>query len=160
MVGPDRVRDAIDAVRGAAMGGRGGRAGGPGAGMGGFATALTQFNPVLQILNLKDSLQLSEEQVAKLTIVSDSLNLKNTDLAQVVRKDVESAGANPDMAALNARLRPALEKVQANQQAALRNAQAILTPEQWAKLPARIRTGRGGGPGPASRPPGGPPPPM
>jgi hypothetical protein len=152
MLGPDRTRDAIDAVRGAAMG-RGGRGGGA-AGPGGFATALTNFNPILQIINLKDSLQLSEEQVAKLTVVSDSLNVRNTDLAAVVRRDVESAGANPDMAALNARLRPQLEKVQANQQTALRLAQAILTPEQWQKLPPRIRNGRAGGPGArGARPP-------
>jgi hypothetical protein len=151
MVGPDRVRDAIDAVRGQALGGRGGRgggAGGPGgAGLGGFAAALANFNPVLQIINLRDSLQLSEEQVAKLQVVSDTLNAQNTELAETVRKDVEGAGANPDMAALNARLRPALEKVQGNQQAALRQARTILSAEQWTKLPPRIRNGRGGGPG-------------
>jgi hypothetical protein len=150
MVGPDRARDAIDAVRGAAFGGRGGRGGGAGAGPGGFATALTNFNPILQIINLRDSLKLSEEQLARLRVVSDTLNKQNTELAETVRKDVEGAGANPDMAALNARLRPALEKVQANQQAALRQARAILSADQWAKLPPRFRSGRGGGPG---RPP-------
>jgi hypothetical protein len=154
MVGPDRTRDAIDAVRGAAMG-RGGRGGGAG-GPGGFANALTSFNPILQIINLKDSLQLNDDQVAKLTVVSDSLNAQNTELAAVVRKDVEGAGANPDMAALNARLRPQLEKVQVNQQTALRQAQAILTAEQWQKLPPRIRNGRAGGPGArGGRPPAG-----
>jgi hypothetical protein len=147
MVGPDRVRDAIDAVRGAAFGGRGGRGGGAGPGVGGFAAALANFNPVLQIINLRDTLRLTEEQVTKLQVVSDSLNGQNTALAETVRKDVEGAGANPDMAALNARLRPALEKVQANQQSALRLAQAILSAEQWAKLPPRIRNGRLGGPG-------------
>ena len=154
MVGPDRAREAIDAVRGAAFGGRGGGRGGGGPGgpgAGGFAAALANFNPVLQILNQRDSLKLTEEQVTKLQLVSDTLNAKNTALAEEVRKDVETAGANPDMAALNARLRPQLEKVQANQQAALRQAQAILTAEQWAKLPPRIRNGRAGGP---SRPPG------
>lgn len=157
MVGPDRARDAIDAVRGAAFGGgrggRGGGAGGPaGPGVAGFATALANFNPVLQILNLRDTLKLSTEQVSKLQVVSDSLNAKNMEMAQAVMKDVESAGANPDMAALNARLRPVLEKVQANQQAALRQAQAILSADQWRRLPPRIRNGRAGGPG--GRPPG------
>jgi anthranilate phosphoribosyltransferase len=113
----------------------------------GFATALANFNPVLQILNLRDTLELTPEQVTKLQVVSDTLNAKNMEMAQAVLKDVESAGANPDMAALNARLRPVLEKVQANQQAALREAQAILNREQWGKLPPRIRNGRAGGPG-------------
>jgi len=153
MVGPDRVRDAIDAVRGAAMGGRGGRGGA--AGPGGFATALAGFNPILQIIQLKDSLSLTTEQVTRLTTVSDTLNARNRELAAIVQKDVEGAGANPDMAALNARLRPALEKVQANQQAALKEAQAILAQEQWQKLPPRIRNGRAGGPGArGGRPPG------
>ncbi len=147
MLGPDRARDAIDAVRGAAFGGRGGRGGGAGGpGIAGFATALANFNPVLQILNLRDSLKLSTDQVAKLQVVSDSLNAKNMEMAQAVLRDVESAGANPDMAALNARLRPVLEKVQANQQAALRQAQSILSEEQWRRLPPRIRNGRAGGP--------------
>jgi hypothetical protein len=101
----------------------------------------------MQILNLRDSLKLSAEQVTKLQVVSDTLNAKNVEAAQVVMKDVESAGANPDMAALNARLRPVLEKVQANQQTALREARAILSAEQWQKLPPRIRNGRAGGPG-------------
>ncbi|HEX6944446.1 MAG TPA: carboxypeptidase regulatory-like domain-containing protein [Gemmatimonadaceae bacterium] len=148
MVGPDRARDAIDAVRGAAFGGRGGRGGGAGGpGIAGMATALANFNPVMQILNLRDTLKLSAEQVTKLQVVSDTLNAKNVEAAQVVMKDVESAGANPDMAALNARLRPVLEKVQANQQAALREARAILSAEQWQKLPPRIRNGRAGGRG-------------
>jgi hypothetical protein len=151
MVGPDRARDAIDAVRGAAFGGRGGRGGGAGGaggpGIAGMATALANFNPVMQILNLRDTLKLSTEQVAKLQVVADSLNAKNMESAQAVMKDVESAGANPDMAALNARLRPVLEKVQANQQAALRSARTILSADQWQKLPPRIRNGRAGGPG-------------
>ena len=149
MVGPDRAREAIDAVRGAAFGGgRGGRGGGAGGpGLGGMAAALANFNPVLQIINLRDTLKLTEEQVVKLQVVSDTLNAHNMQLAEVVRKDLESAGANPDMAALNARLRPQLEKVQANQQSALRQAQAILSADQWTKLPPRIRNGRLGGPG-------------
>jgi hypothetical protein len=151
MVGPDRMRDAIDAVRGAAFGrgGRGGRAGGPAA----FTAALGTFNPIAQIIQLRDTLSLSVEQVTKLQVVADTLNAKNTVLADAVRKEAESAGANPDMAALAARMRPRLEQLQQNQQAALRDAQAILTAEQWQKLPPRIRAGRAGGPGRGGRPP-------
>lgn len=156
-MGPDRVRNAIDAVRGAAFGrgGRGGRAGGAGGGPGGFATALATFNPVASIIELKDSLQLSDDQVGKLQVIADSLNAKNASLAAEVRKDVESAGANPDMAALQAKMRPSLTKLQKNQQDALKEAQVVLTTAQWDKVPNRIRNGRGGGPGGARRPPGG-----
>jgi hypothetical protein len=68
-------------------------------------------------------------------------------LAQEVRKDVESAGANPDMAALTARMRGPLEKLQQNQQAAIKAAQAILTAGQWNRVPNRIKNGRGFGAG-------------
>jgi hypothetical protein len=159
MVGPDRARDAIDAIRGAAMGGRGGRGGGggPGAlGAGGFATALANFNPVAQIIGMKDTLKLTDEQVQKLQPIADTLNARNTALAQEVRKEVEGAGASPDLAALQARMRPRLEELQRNQQTALRGAQSVLTSEQWQRVPPRIRNGRLGGPGdaPGRRPPG------
>jgi sugar (pentulose or hexulose) kinase len=163
MVGPDRLRDAIDAVRGAAFGGRGGGRGGaagPGFGAGGFALALASFNPVRQILQLKDSLSLglSEEQIARLQAAADSLDSRNTALAQEVRKLVESAGANPDMAAMMGQLQPKINQLQQHMQEALRQAQGILSPEQWNKLPQRIRSGRGFGPGGFQGPPGQRPP--
>ena len=115
---------------------------------------LANFNPVAQIIQLKDTLGLSTDQVTRLQVVADTLNVKNTALADEVRKETESAGANPDMAALAARMRPRLEQLQRNQQTALQAAQAILTAEQWQRVPPRIRAGRGGGPGRAGRPPG------
>lgn len=162
MVGPDRLRDAIDAVRGAAFGGRGGSrggGGGPAVGAGGFALALASFNPVRQIVQLRDSLNLTlnDEQVAKLQAVADSLDARNTALAQEVRKLVEGAGVNPDMAAMMGQLQPKINQLQQHIQESLRQAQGILTPEQWSKLPQRIRSGRGFGPGafqgPGQRPP-------
>jgi len=138
-------------VRGAALGGRGGRGGGPGgggiAGPAGLATALASFNPVNQILQLKDTLKLTAEQVVKLQVVADSLNVKNVALGQEVRKEIDGAGANPDMPALMARMRPQIEKLQQNQQTALKQAEAVLTKDQWARVPNRIRNGRGFGPG-------------
>ena len=112
------------------------------------------MNPVAQMIQLRDTLGLSAEQVARLQVVADTLNAKNTLLAEEVRKEAESAGANPDLAALAARMRPRLEQLQRNQQSALQGAQAILTAEQWQRVPPRIRAGRGGGPGRGGRPPG------
>jgi hypothetical protein len=150
------------------MGGRGGRGGrggaaggGPGGGgLGAFATALANFNPVAQIIQMKDTLQLTADQVTTLQSLADTLNAKNTVLAQEARKEVESAGANPDMPALQGKLRPQLEKLQQNQQDALKKAEAVLTKEQWAKVPNRIKNGRGfggrggGAPDTPRRPPG------
>jgi TolA-binding protein len=101
---------------------------------------------------------LSQEQVAKLQAVADSLDARNTALAQEVRKLVEGAGVNPDMAAMMGQLQPKINQLQQHIQESLRQAQGILTTEQWSKLPQRIRSGRGFGPGAFQGPPGQRPP--
>jgi hypothetical protein len=86
------------------------------------------LQPVLQIINLRDTLKLTEEQVTKLQVVSDTLNAQNMELAEVVRKGPRERGRQSGHG--GSERAPAvrsLEKVQANQQAALRKAQAILS---------------------------------
>jgi hypothetical protein len=77
--------------------------------------------------------------VAKLTVLSDSLVQKNDKIGAEVRAIVQKAGNNPDQAALFAQIRPKLTVGRQNLEQALRDAQTVLTPEQWAKVPERIR---------------------
>ena len=58
--------------------------------------------------------------------------------------EVERRGRNPDRAGLFGMMRPMLEAGRANYQKALTTAQAILTPEQWAMVPERVKKQRGG----------------
>jgi hypothetical protein len=172
-LGPDRMRDMIQGIRGAFAGGGRGGAGGPGAagraagdgpGMGGpaaFAEMAASANPVNAVMQLKDSLGLAPEQLAKLQPLSDSLAARNAALGAEVRKIMADGGANPDMGALFAKVRPIMEKVQTQNAATMREVEKILTSEQWAKVPERIKRGQlgpGGGQGPAQRrrPPGDP----
>ncbi len=169
-VGPDRFRDMIRGMisgqggpggpggqgqRGAGnFGGPGG--GGPGGGPGGgFGMGGVNANPVQQILALKDTIALTAEQVAKLQPISDSLAAKNKVLGEEFQKLLKDAGANPDMGALFGRIRPKMEAAQKDRAAALKEAQAILTAEQWEKVPERVRNPQFGPGGQGQRrPPG------
>jgi hypothetical protein len=149
-IGPDRTRDV---VRGALAQRAAGRFGGPG-GAGGPGTFASRFervlpNPITQILARKDSMALTDSQVVRLTTIRDSLDAKNKLVSDEVRSVIEKAGASPDPGALFGALRPKLEEGRANAQKAVAEAKTILTPEQWAGLPDRIKNAgqQGFGPG-------------
>jgi hypothetical protein len=151
-------------------GGRGGQGGpgGPGGGIaallggegGEAAGAAAAANPIAQILDLRDSLALDTAQVARLAPVRDSLAARNTRWATEVRALIARQGNNPDQATLFSAIRPKLgERGQILQQA-MREAQTILTPEQWAKVPETVKNpfrggfgGQGGRQGGGQRPP-------
>jgi len=169
-LGPDRFRDMIRGMIGGGGpgGGQGGRGfGGPGGqgqgqggpgGPGGFGMGGMNQNPVQSIIALKDSIALTEEQVARLQPMSDSVASKNKALGEEFQKLMRDAGANPDMGALFGRIRPRMEAQQRERAAVMQQVQAILTPDQWAKVPERIRNPQQfpGGPGGGQRrPPGG-----
>jgi hypothetical protein len=92
--------------------------------------------------------------VARLEPVRDSLAARNQALAQSLRAQIQRLGSNPDPAVVFAQvIRPRLGQTRALLDQALREAQGILTPEQWAKVPADVKDparrfpGGGGGPG-------------
>ena len=152
-IGPDRFRDAIRGM----IGGRGGAGvgglppgGGPGAGAGrGDGTGAGPFarlestlpNPPRQVLNIADSiaLGLSPAQRELIGRSADSLDAEVKLLADAVRKDLASAGANPDMMALLSRMRPRFDEARKRIERAVESTRAVLTPEQWAWLPESIR---------------------
>lgn len=138
-LGPDRTRDLVRGALAQRSVGRGG-AGGPG-GRGGFAGRFERVvpNPITQILARKDSIALTDSQTVRLTTLRDSLDAKNQRISEAVRAEIEKAGANPDPATLFSRLRPQLEEGRANALKAVVEAKAILTPEQWAQLPDRVK---------------------
>jgi hypothetical protein len=162
-LGPDRQRDMIQALRagvGAGGGGGrgvgggpgGGRPGGPGglgvrvrgdsAGPGAFLDRLETLvpNPARQVLEIRLGLRLSDAQVTALDAVADSFAARLVALADSVRQQVERAGANPDPGRLFGMLRPALEAGQEARRDVLAAIERVLTPEQWAQVPQRIKS--------------------
>lgn len=175
-LGPDRARQALDAFRGRGGGGGGfdgggrGGFGGPGGGRAGAAEGGSGFNaagiiqrirenlpnPALAVLDLKDSLGLTLEQVATLEPLADSIEARREAAALAIQQEVDKAGANPDMQRLMAALRPRLQEIITGTRDALNQVRRVLTPEQWNRVPDNLKNftrpgGRQGPGGPDSR---------
>ena len=157
-VGPDRQRQLLEGtlrgINGArAAGGRGGR-------NFDIRTIIDRVapNPVAAIIALKDTLQLTADQVTRLQAVADSLSAKNDTLISTLEDQLAKGQGGADLAAVFPNIQPKLQQARNNYLAAVKSAQVILTPEQWSKLPDDIRNpalrrgfpGRGG---PGRRPP-------
>jgi hypothetical protein len=151
-LGPDQTRDRLRAVFGA---GQNGRLTGAGiaAGVGRFFPNVAQ-----QIIDARDSVGFSDEQLARLQLLADSIKTQVDSLTEKARTVVEKEGGNPDPAVLfGVKLRPFFEKGGQLRTRGVAGAKAILTEEQWKRVPDRIKTPQGfGGPGGGGggRPPG------
>ena len=124
---------------GFAMGGAGGFGGGTGGGAGGALNNARVMNPLAQVLELKDSLKLTDDQVKAVTLLSDSLAARSTRLGVEIRAQVAKAGNNPDPAVVFSSLRPKLEEGRKNVAEATKALQALLTPEQWKLVPESVK---------------------
>jgi hypothetical protein len=161
-IGPDRMRQALDAMRAGgaravmAMGGFGGAGpggGGPGGagGAGGFrgpaatpAELLERIesvlpNPARIVLDLRDSLVLDSSQVALLEPVRDSLAARNGRRLDSLRAVIQHEGTNADPARMLPILRPLFEAARNDVAQAAVTVRAILTEAQWATVPERVR---------------------
>jgi hypothetical protein len=102
--------------------------------------------PIDAIILLKDTLRLSDEQVTRLQAVNDSLKARNAPirgevgqaLAGAFQQAQQGAG-NADPQAIFRRIGPRLNEGRQNVQKALDQAERILTPEQWRRVPAALR---------------------
>jgi hypothetical protein len=172
-LGPDRTRQALDALRG--DGGRGGRAGGGGAGGGGFGlggfgtetgggrgfggpggVGRSAFagrlgallpNPAGEILALRDSLKLTDDQVTKLQVLRDSFATRVAAIADSLQQALAKAGPTAQPSAMLAIMRPSMAQGRSEMAKSLELAHALLTPEQWERVPDRIKNPRAGRPG-------------
>lgn len=162
-VGPDRQRQMMLAAQSMARGGRGGR-GNPNAPGGMYAGMVRRYAPNIfkDILDRADTLKLAltAPQTALLKVMADSLATQIDTLSAHLAERVTKAGPNVEPAAMLAFLRPVLAEAQDLGAKSVREAQIILSKEQWAKLPERTRNpqavfgpgGRGGGPPGGGRP--------
>jgi hypothetical protein len=108
-------------------------------------------NPIAQIIELRDSLGLTDAQVAQLSVVSDTLVAKSLALGVVIRAEVAKRGTGANPMAIMSAIRPQIIEGRQNLTAALARVQTILTPDQWKKVPENIKSppvfggrGRGG----------------
>ena len=157
-LGPDRQREMLmgmlgrDAQGRRMAGGGPGGAGGPGGGGPLDIRAMMERvapNPARRVLEYRDTIQLTDAQVARLTAIGDSLGLRYDTLEAEVRETVaKAAGGAGDMQALFGSIQPRLMQARTIYAAALQSVRGVLTPEQWEKLPEDVRNPQlRGGPG-------------
>jgi len=150
-IGPDRRQQALDAMR-AGGGGRGGFGGGFGGGAGAFraggAGNLNAMiarvdsalpNPAGVVLEMRDSLHLSPEQVTLLVPIRDSVATHVSVRLDSLRAAIAAGGSNPDFARLMPILRPLFTTSRDEVAQAVVNVRAILTPEQWELVPDSVK---------------------
>ncbi len=107
-------------------------------------------NPFLATIALNDSLKLSltPEQTTRLHALSDTLTPKVDALIDDIAEMLAGAGANPDPQVIFARMAGKTNEGRKLGEQAINQLQSVLTPEQWEKLPASVKTipgGRGAG---------------
>jgi hypothetical protein len=154
-------------------GGRGGP-GGPGGGFGGAGELLRTLrepgaaanidsiiddmfsNPVRRILQLRDTLALTETQVATVQGIQDTLSAQHERRRAALRQTVQqllpqanAGGANPGelMRQFQLQINPQLEGGRRETAEALRLVEQALAPEQWQKIPQNVRNAGGAGRG-------------
>jgi hypothetical protein len=106
-------------------------------------------NTFRQILELNDSLKLdlTPDQQEKLKVAGDSLQVKADTLIAALAQTLGTADRNGDPMQLGMRMRGRIQEGRKLADAAVTEAEKILTPEQWAKVPKNIKEplqGRGG----------------
>jgi hypothetical protein len=143
-IGVDPARQQMNAVFG---GGRGGRPT-----VANFRERLARAvpNTFRQILELNDSLklELTPDQQKNLTSAGDSLQAKADTLIEALAQTLGNADKNGDPMQLGIKMRGKIQEGRKLAETAIADAQKILTPEQWAKVPKTIKEplqGRGGG---------------
>ncbi|HWJ24248.1 MAG TPA: Spy/CpxP family protein refolding chaperone, partial [Gemmatimonadaceae bacterium] len=145
-IGPDRQRELMMARLGALSGRGGGAAGGAG-GTGGFdaRTMVDRVAPNVAalVLGYRDTLKLTDAQVATLTALQDSMTARADSLAAELQglaaKASQGVAAGGDPMSIFRTLQPRLQQARAAYLASVDRVRGVLTPEQWQRLPEEVR---------------------
>lgn len=99
-------------------------------------------DPFARVIAINDSvgLALTDEQIVRLHALSDSLHAAADPLLDSLAATLAQASTkNPDPQYLAMKLRPRLEAARRLAAQAIKQAEHVLTPEQWAKVPQSIK---------------------
>jgi hypothetical protein len=96
-------------------------------------------NPIPVLLELKDTLQLTPDQVQRVQVVSDELQARLNRRREELGRRFDNVQAQQQGRVFQ-EIQPDLERTRNEVTAALRQVERILTKEQWEQVPERIRT--------------------
>ncbi len=131
-VGPDRQRSMMEGMLRALNGGSGA------IDVRGIVSRVAP-NPIARIVDMKDSLGLTDQQTIKLNLVADTLNARLDSLITDLQAAVDKEKGSPNLQTLFPILRPKLQQARDDYLAAIKSAQAVLTADQWKKVPEELR---------------------
>ena len=100
-------------------------------------------NAFLDIIAINDSakLELTPDQISKLQSAGDAFKVKSDSLVDKVANILgDSTTKNPDPMTIFAKVQPYIAEGRKLATQGINDAKAILTPEQWAKVPDSIKT--------------------
>ena len=97
-------------------------------------------NPVAPLMDLKDIMKLTPEQIARIKAIGDSLDAKTNELTTRLEAEMQKqVKAGGDMQTLFPKLQPMLQEARNNYVAATQSLQKLLTPAQWAEVPESVK---------------------
>jgi hypothetical protein len=96
-------------------------------------------NPVAEILALKDTLHLSAVQIVALSDIADTLQVQNSAIHTRIRSLLTKSQEAGDITQMAGSVAMMLEEASRNTERAILDAQKLLRPEQWIRLPQVIR---------------------
>jgi hypothetical protein len=118
-------------------------AGGGGRGAGGFnAVALIDrmlVNPLPVLLELKDTLGLSAEQVTQIEAISGTLQTNLNRRREELGRRFDNVQGQQQQGRVFQEIQPEIERTRREVTDALRAVERIMTPAQWQQVPAQIR---------------------
>jgi hypothetical protein len=155
-IGPDRLRQALDAMRGGVRGGFagfGGVGGGAFGGQGGFRPQFSPDalvaridsvlpNPAGIALAMRDSLKLDSGQAELLVPLRDSLAARNAVRVDSLRQALRRLGDSPapnQLLGLLPQMRPLFQAARDDVARTIIEVHAVLRPDQWVLLPESVR---------------------
>ena len=101
-------------------------------------------DPPSAVIAMADTLGLSLEQVAAVTVVRDTLLAQHAALAESLRTELEGQDTGGDTRALITLIRQPMQEANENVLRSLEVLEEILTDEQWEMLPEDVREPRAG----------------
>jgi hypothetical protein len=100
-------------------------------------------NAFLEIIAANDSLklELTPDQIAKLQTGGDAFKIRSDSLVdQVANVLGDTATKNPDPMTIFKKLQPTIDAARKLATQGINDSKAILTPDQWAKVPESIKS--------------------
>jgi hypothetical protein len=96
-------------------------------------------NPIPVLLELKDTLKLTQDQVQRVQAVSDELQVRLSRRREELGRRFDNVQAQ-EQGRIFQEVQPELERTRNEVTSALRQVERILTKEQWEQVPERIRS--------------------